>query len=292
MTIHAERVEIDLPERGVQLSVLDWGGDGPPLLLSHATGFCAALWEPVALELRGNFRVIGFDARGHGDASKPEHEGAYAWNEFVDDLRALVAELRARWQLPSFAYGIGHSFGGTVILAAAASDPHLLGRIALVDPVIMPIAAADIERLRASTNNNMAEIARKRRSLWPSRDVARESWSKKPPFQSWRPASLEIYLEHAMRSRDDDQAELKCSGEIEARVYEGIHGILPFEVAEKLTIPGLLIRAAEGSFPLEVYQQLVELAADLSLTELAGDHLLPMVNPDGLSALLNAFGDR
>ena len=38
-----ERGRLALPERGVELALIDWGGAGPRVLLAHANGFCAAL---------------------------------------------------------------------------------------------------------------------------------------------------------------------------------------------------------------------------------------------------------
>ena len=49
---------------GASLHYLDWAGDGPPLILIHATGFLAALWRPIAERLSGRFRVVAFDQRG------------------------------------------------------------------------------------------------------------------------------------------------------------------------------------------------------------------------------------
>src|SRR5262249_31953939 len=87
------RRRIALAGRGVELGVLDWGGDGPLALLHHANGFCAALWAPVAEELRARFRVVALDARGHGESSKPEGAAAYRWAGFGHDLAALPAHL-------------------------------------------------------------------------------------------------------------------------------------------------------------------------------------------------------
>ena len=99
MLEHVTTRLLELPERGVSLRLLDWGGSGPLALLAHANGFCAGVWDPVALHLRRRFRVIAFDARGHGDSSKPP-DSAYGWSTFAEDLialaRVLVAELGLR----------------------------------------------------------------------------------------------------------------------------------------------------------------------------------------------------
>ena len=51
----------------------DFGGDGPDLLLGHATGFNAMVWAPVAQALSSTFRCIGYDMRGHGLSSSPAY---------------------------------------------------------------------------------------------------------------------------------------------------------------------------------------------------------------------------
>ena len=51
---------------GVATAYLDWGGDGPPLILLHPNGFCAGLYDPLARRLVDRCRVVGVDLRGHG----------------------------------------------------------------------------------------------------------------------------------------------------------------------------------------------------------------------------------
>ena len=69
----------ELPEssfvqaNGLRLHYLAWGEAGArPIVLNHATGFLAWLWEPVARPLvAAGYRVLAYDARGHGDSDKP-----------------------------------------------------------------------------------------------------------------------------------------------------------------------------------------------------------------------------
>ena len=48
---------------GVKLHYLDWGGDGPPLIVLRATGFLAKLWQPMAEQLASRYRVAAYDQR-------------------------------------------------------------------------------------------------------------------------------------------------------------------------------------------------------------------------------------
>ena len=62
------------PGDGPRIATYDLGGDGPDLLLVHATGFCAGVWGPVAA-LLDDFRVTALDVRGHGRSAAPDVHG-------------------------------------------------------------------------------------------------------------------------------------------------------------------------------------------------------------------------
>lgn len=292
VTREAKHRRIDLPERGVELNLLDWGGDGPLALLSHANGFCAAMWEPLAKTLRKNFRVLAFDARGHGDSTKLWEREAYSWDQFVEDLIAISERLTREYELARVEFAIGHSFGGSATLVAAAQRPDLFGRIAMLDPVVVP--PPELLQLfpRDGSARILGKIARKRRNLWPSREVVRESWQEREPFRSWDSRAFDLYLSEGLRERADGQVELKCPGEIEAMIYETHSRPDTFGAAKKLRQPALLVWASGGDFPLAWYQKLADSASQMRLVEFDANHLLPMVAPDRVAELLLRFGSE
>ena len=74
---------------GLNIHYLDWGGDsGRNLLLVHGQGGNAHNWDHIAEALRGEFRVIAIDQRGHGD-SDHTREG-YGVDKFAADLAEFV----------------------------------------------------------------------------------------------------------------------------------------------------------------------------------------------------------
>ena len=115
---------------GLRLHLLDWGGEGQPILLIHATGFLAALWHPVAVSLTPIARVLGLDIRGHGDS---EPGDTYYWSVFPDDLSGVLSALELGPALL-----VGHSVGGAASALCAARYPDLVKGLVLVDPVISP----------------------------------------------------------------------------------------------------------------------------------------------------------
>jgi pimeloyl-ACP methyl ester carboxylesterase len=57
---------------GVQLEVLDWGGEGTPLMLIHGLGATAHTWDDIAPLLAPNHRVFALTRRGIGGSSRPD----------------------------------------------------------------------------------------------------------------------------------------------------------------------------------------------------------------------------
>ncbi len=289
MRLQVVRKRVELPDRGVTLGTLDFGGDGPLALLAHANGFCGGLFGLIAPALRQEFRVVAFDSRGHGDSSRPPLD-AYDWGEFVLDLLALAEHLCAELGFPRIDYGIGHSFGGTAMVTAANERPELFGRLALLDPVVMPPAVehpAEIARRR----NFMADIARRRRQVWRSRDEIRAAWQGRDAFADWDPRALDLYIEEGFREREDGQIELKCPGEVEAAIFEASPGFDLFARTKNARTPGLLLHGGEGHLPAELHARL---AASLSLEmeSVPAGHLMLMTAPDEIAQRLLAFAAR
>ena len=78
--------------------------------------------------------------------------------------RALAAEHGGR-----IALGLGHSFGGTAMLLAAAAEPVLFERLVLVDPVLHePRGAESHDPQRSARASQLVE-----RAFAPPRGVSR-----------------------------------------------------------------------------------------------------------------------
>ncbi|TMA25980.1 MAG: alpha/beta hydrolase [Deltaproteobacteria bacterium] len=274
------RRRLALPERGVEIALLDWGGAGPLALLHHANGFCAATLDLVARPLRAHFRVIGMDARGHGDSSRPNGENAYAWREFGADL-AAVARVLAAEHGGRIALGLGHSFGGTSMLLAAAEEPALFERLVLVDPVLHePHDAHHYDADRHLRASEMVERATRRRAVFPDRAAARESWRDKDMFADWVPRAFDLYLAEALGDRSDGQVELKCSPETEAAVYGAGFTSNVWDPTEQLAVPALILWAQRGNFPRSVFEAYAKHFGNARILDMDAGHLMAMVHPE------------
>jgi len=264
---------------GIEIAILDWGGSRPLALLHHANGFCAGVWGVVAQALRPFFRVVALDARGHGDSSKPQWREAYRWECFTDDL-VRVAELLAADQTDGrVALGMGHSFGGTATLFAAARRPELFQRIVLVDPVL-PSRTLAVPAERAEHGRRLAGAARDRQQVRPSRQEARRAWAGRKFFANWDPRVLDLYVAEGLRDRPDGQVELKCPGEVEATIFEQAGTLDPLAAAQGLSVPALLLRARDGNFPRAVYESIAAAMQHGRVEDVEAGHLVVMERPD------------
>jgi pimeloyl-ACP methyl ester carboxylesterase len=287
--VHRRRIV--LSGSSVEINVLDWGGEGPLALLHHANGFCAGVWAPLASLLRPHFRVVAMDARGHGDSSAPSGAESYRWENFGRDLAGVANALAAERPPGRVALGVGHSFGGTAFLMAAAAEPGLFERIVLLDPIIMPRAGSRAAADRRKGGGQLAEGARKRREVWPSRAAAVAKWSEKELFADWAPGVLDLYAAEGLRDRSDGQVELKCSAETEATIFESSPRFDPWALAERVAVPALIVRAGRGNFSRALYDDLAACLADGCVVEADAGHLIPMERPDLAFEIIAAFAD-
>ncbi|MBP2340389.1 pimeloyl-ACP methyl ester carboxylesterase [Saccharothrix coeruleofusca] len=109
------------------MSVVEFGGRGPGILLLHGLMSRASTWWTVARWLKPYGRVVGVDARGHG---RNPRRGPFRTEDFVADLVAVVRRLDL-----APAVVIGHSMGGLHALALAATRPELVRAVVAEDVV-------------------------------------------------------------------------------------------------------------------------------------------------------------
>lgn len=281
------RVRLD----DIELALLDFGGDGPLALLHHANGFCAGVWGLVAERLRARFRVIAFDARGHGDSSKPESPDAYRWSRFAVDLAALAQHLLALHGQERIGLGLGHSFGGTSTLVAASQCPGLYARIALVDPVLPPPPHVPVSPERVARLARLAGAVRERQTVRASRAEAIAAWRERRFFAGWDPRALALYAAEGLRDRPDGAVELKCPAEVEATIFEASEAVDLFAAARRVEIPALLLWAKGGDFPREAFTALAAEMPHARVADIESGHLAVMERPDLVADAVLRFVD-
>jgi len=98
-----------------------------PLVLLHGATFRAEDWENIFPRVATRYRVIAYDARGHGKSGRA---ASYGVSALADDLHRVLALVGRP------AIVIGHSLGGATALVAASRDPRPFRALVLEDPIV------------------------------------------------------------------------------------------------------------------------------------------------------------
>jgi pimeloyl-ACP methyl ester carboxylesterase len=196
---------------GTSLGWYDFGGNGPDLLLAHATGFCGEIWGPMIQHLAPHFRCVAFDLRGHGNSESPKGgRESWGWELYADDAKAVIDA--AGLINP---YGVGHSCGGATEVLTQEAYPGTFRELYLFEPVIFP----DIPPLGPDPDRDLAVRTRRRQATFASRQDALEKFGSRGPFASLDAAALEAYVDNAFHHHDDGSLTLKLAPDDEAEVY-------------------------------------------------------------------------
>ena len=260
------------------IAALDWGGEGPIALLHHANGFCKGVWGLVAEALAPHYRVVAMDGRGHGDSGPAFSPEGYGWDGYVEDVARVGRALLEETGAPRVALGLGHSFGGTSMLGAAAHHRDLFERLLLVDPVI-PVRASEGPEARTHVEE-LVERARRRRADWPSRSEAREWFAERDLFARWDDRALDLYVLDGLADRPDGTVALKCAGDVEAEVFARGGDVDVAVWARAVSVPTLFLWAVQGNFSRSRYEELVASMPRARIEDVDAGHLVPMERPD------------
>ena len=246
---------------GVELAVHELAGDPslPTLLVSHATGFHAHCYLPIADALSRRHHSFGIDHRGHGHSGlDPAWE--VDWTRFGDDALIVARMLAADGAITGF----GHSMGGAALLLAAHREPAIFERLVLFEPIALP-ATPDHPDADAAHRVPIVEGALRRRRTFPSLDAAYENFRSKPPMASMTAAALRSYVDHGFRPSVDDDGnpvvELRCSPELEAGIFvnaraNGVWAVLPEIETPCVVISGHVEEAQPSSVTRTIAERL------------------------------------
>ncbi|MGH9191423.1 MAG: alpha/beta fold hydrolase [Acidimicrobiales bacterium] len=270
---------------GVTLALIDLGGNGSPLLFCHPTGFHGMIWAPVAAHLAEVAHGWALDFRGHGDSTAPTSMD-FAWERMVDDVLAVIGHLGT-----SDVKAVGHSMGGAALVMAELRRPGTMSGLWLYEPIVLPRSEG------GSAANPIAATARRRRPWFPDREAAYTNFAAKPPLDALDPSALRAYVDHGLRPRHsndgDDAVELKCSPEVEARVFENGASAGAFDRLGDVRMPVTVAAGGDGANgPAHVAPLIAEALPQGRLERFPHlTHFGPMEDPAGIAAAIRAALD-
>lgn len=250
------------------------GGDGPPLALAHATGFCASVWDPMLPVFKKHFNCFALDFRAHGRSGVPS-DGQYQWSHVSEDLLAMID---ASGLADETWVGVGHSMGGAALLISELARPGLFRSAWMFEPIVMPPQVRDMS---LTVENPLVASARRRRLSFDSYQAAFDNYQSKPPMSSFTVDALHGYLRHGLVELADGSVELSCKPENEAEFYLMGSEHRTFDRLGEITSKVVVARGENTSFsPAAFASDVVAGLQNGSLAEYGSlSHFGPMEDP-------------
>ncbi len=237
-------------------------GEGTPIVLCH--GLTATRRSVVhgsrALE-RSGFRVVTYDARGHGESDPAPRGGGYGYPELIGDLDRVVAEEVGGAR--RFLLG-GHSMGAHTALGYALRHPESLAGLVLAGPTYGgPLDADSVaywEGLAAALRSGGVEA------------FVAYVGAEQPIDPRWRDSVLRFTRERMLRHRNLDAVAEALRQVPHSQPFGGLRDL------STLDVPALVVASHDEADPGHPYATAAAYAEVLPRGELVSE-------PQGASPL-------
>ena len=264
-----------------RIEYLHYPGDGPVVIMLHATGFLPWLWHPIARALSDRYRVLAPYFCDHRSA---EPEEGLEWMLLAEDLCRLCKGLGL-----TAPFLVGHSMGATVMtLAEATLGPVARGMI-LIEPIFLP---GEIYAMGLTIDQHpLASRSIRRKNSWESAGEARAYLRSKALFANWDDEMLDLYIDYGMVPGETGGLSLACHPRREAALFMGSQKRDPWPLLPDISCPVMVmegevsenrhfidLKKAASLFPSGTYR----------LVEGAG-HLIPMEKPAEVTEIMRDF---
>ncbi|MFB3819679.1 MAG: 3-oxoadipate enol-lactonase [Candidatus Methylomirabilales bacterium] len=248
---------------------LNGPASAPVVTLGHSLATSLSMWEPQVQALADRFRVLRYDARGHGGTDAPP--GPYSLELLAEDASALLRALGV-----DRTHFVGLSLGGMIGQQLALSHPEQIRSLVLCDTAsrMSPEARATWDdRIRTTERQGMEAHVEPTLGRWLT-----------PPFRERRPEVVE-----------------RIRGLIRATSPAGYigccHAIKALDLAERLhdiRRPTLIIVGEEDpGTPVAASRVIHERIRDSQMVILPGaSHLSNLEQPEAFNQALLAFLEK
>lgn len=238
---------------------------------SHATGFCAGVWNPVR-SLLDDVETVAWDHPGHGRG--PELSLPVDWRRFGD----YVLEVTEPGGV-----GVGHSMGAAALAMAQADDPARFRALILIEPIVFPGPFGRQER------DEMAITAAKRRAVFESREAAADNFRGRGAFEHWVEGAFDGYIECGLVG--EGEVRLACSPETEADIYRAWNAHDTWDRLGSIDVPVLLMSGETSDTITPDFAREQAGRFPRAGLEIVGDtgHFLPMERPEIVAERVRRF---
>ena len=271
---------------GVRLAVLvhdTASASAPGLLLHHGLASSRRIWDLMIPRLSRRFRVVTFDARGHGVSGKPS--SGYGVETVVADALAVLRATRLRSPIVA-----GHSWGATVALQLAARHPRSVTGAVLVD--------GGLGSLRDTMDWPTAK-----EQLAPPRLAGMPVEEFRGVMRTFLGASIEItpaiedIVLSVMHVDRRGRIRPRLSRANHFRILRGIWLDDPVTALDRLSVPALAVLARGAGDPdwderkRSAAERARRSGAPIRISWIEGIHDVPLEHPDALAGRIERFSD-
>ena len=212
--------------------------------------------------------------RGHGFTTLPaDPDGAEGWAPYGDDL---VRFLDAACPKPLIL--AGHSMGAVTSLSVAPAIPSRVRGLVLVEPVLVPMQGSRPPGERPGPN--LAEMAARRRAVFPSFEAALEAYRGRGAFKSWPDEVIADYLRGGLVPvPGSGDVTLACNPRWEAKNFSNPRRGAAW-IVETVRCPVTVLRAEHGTAPQSEVDVIVSSKPSARVVSVPdASHFLPMEQP-------------
>jgi 3-oxoadipate enol-lactonase len=191
--------------------LLEGPENAPVVMLSNSLGTSLAIWDAQAAALRGKYRVLRYDTRGHGLTDAPDAgETGYTMEQLADDAAALIKVLGLKR-----VHLCGLSIGGMLGQKLAAKSPELLLSLILCDTAAHMNPDVWDERIAAIRSGGLQVVAGGTMQRWFTKRFHEQQLDAMKGIRNMlvrTPAEGYIGCAYAIRNMDlrADDAKIVC----------------------------------------------------------------------------------
>ena len=251
---------------GQKLYYEDTGGDGPAIVFSHGLLMDGSMFAPQVQALRGAWRCITWDERGHGQTADPQRCEPFSYYDSANDLAALLDHLGVKTAVLA-----GMSQGGYLSLRCALTHPALVRALVLIDTQALqedPAKMAGHEALiqawlTGGLTDDIAAVV--------ARTILGEGWPGTPQWQAkWRQFTVPNLMQcfTTLGSRDDISDRLGA-----------------------ITVPALVVHGTlDHAIDVARAQAMADALPHARMVQVPGaGHAANLTHPEPVNAALTAF---
>lgn len=219
---------------GIALNLVDYGGDGPTLLLAPGLTANARAFDALAAALDGRVRLLAIDLRGRGLSDQPVV--GYTFADHAADIVGLLDALGIER-----AHLGGHSFGGLLALYLAAHSPQRVARLALLDAAV-GVANSGVYALIKPAIDRLGVV-------YPSWDAYLAHMRAAAVYDGWWDPAIETYYRADIRELADGTVTPRTHPATIAACVAASRAEDWAALAARVAAPTLVLRAPGGYGP-------------------------------------------